>query len=173
MANSGSNRRVDHTWLPCLAHMSMLAQVLTVAGPIILSFPRLPRGMLGPGRNLDGDPVAYNGSPTYLYHLAFLLDEVLPHIPPMLKLFHLAYDMYRTMACPDRTYTIRIPSVQPLRTLDSFGRVSEKSISWSVGHLIIRRLGLTSSSLCCSKYWMQSNGMQWFIFSTTLIGTCE
>ncbi len=80
------NQRVDHTLLPSTSVMTLLPQVLTVAGPIIITFLRLPRGSFRPSCELLEDTMAYSGPPTVPYQLAFLLDEVSPQLAPMMEL---------------------------------------------------------------------------------------
>ncbi len=88
--------------------MADFMHAVNCAGPLILSFLRLPCGSDIPVWVTSGDHLAYFGLPAYLYQLAVILDATMPLIQPPRHLYELAHEMDHTLVCPDRAHTIRV-----------------------------------------------------------------
>ncbi len=80
--------------------MADLLLVVNCAGPLILSFLRLPCGSGGPALANSDDHFAQLGLPACMCQLAVPLDATRPSIQPLRQLYELANDMDHNMVLP-------------------------------------------------------------------------
>ncbi len=86
--------------------MADFPAILQVAGPLILEYIRIPRGVDVPAWSLY-TPLDAVGMPSDVYQLAAALDNAQTELEEFRDLYELANDMDFQMVCPDRLHTIR------------------------------------------------------------------
>ena len=85
--------------------MAGFPALLQVAGPLILEYIRIPRGVDVPAWSLY-TPLDAAGMPSDVYQLAAALDNAQTELEEFRDLYELANDMDFQMVCPDRLHTI-------------------------------------------------------------------
>ncbi len=86
--------------------MADLQTVIHCAGPLILTFLRIPRGAGVPAW-IHHNPFASGGIPSDVYQLAAALDDAQTELDDFGRLYEFSNVIDHHMVCPDRLYTIR------------------------------------------------------------------